>query len=188
MFTTTKNQTPDVAAEITRLRDALDRLASQVPAEPARTGAAVPTLAKGTDDLTAAAARATLPDRVEAALQFRPHAIDSLCREVRAPAGPVSAILKRLRAAKKIANVGTGEHPAWFWIVTDDATPDQLHDAVTALIRFRPMTFAELTEYTGARRGRVSGQLVQFERAEVEGFVKVGDPMRWHYSLAPAKR
>lgn len=105
-----------------------------------------------------AKARST-PDRTPTA--------ETLCSEVHAPPVPVGAVVARLRAgaAAEVAEVRA---------------------AVAALIRFRPMSHAELVAaLPNARPGQVSGHLVYFERAETPGFAKIGSPARYWYFLAP---
>jgi hypothetical protein len=145
-------------------------------------------LAKGTRDVTGDAAKAvaiaappttvvlpppvapandtgpSLAERVEQTLRNGIHSLDDLCKIVRAPAGPVSAILKRARAHRQIYNVGSEERPRWVWILGDEAPTREVYAMVALLIADRPFEFSELQAATGARRGRVSGAIVDLQK------------------------
>lgn len=162
-------------------------------------------LARGTEDVTAAANAVTshiiedappandvappapvarpervvslsLADKVERALREDVLTLEELCRAVRAPAGPVSAVLKRARAAKRLYNVAPAERaPAWSWIPENyapgTAGTSVLYPLVARLISVRPFTFAELRDATGCHeevgtrsRGRVSGAIVALQK------------------------
>lgn len=124
-------------------------------------------LARGTDDVTeqarAAAATPPLADRIESALRAGLWSLDDLCREVRAPAGPVAKILKRAKEARQVYNVGAEDRPVWTWVIGDVADTQVLYAHVARLIEYRPFELAELQLATGARRGRVSGAIVSFQ-------------------------
>lgn len=147
-------------------------------------------LARGTGDVRVAAeaaaraarvtpATAPLAERLEAILRgpFAPLELRAIASAAAEPAARVLEQLKRWRKmpcptrstddapdAKQVYNMGTEDNPSWIWVIGDEAPADELRDMVKRLIRLKPMTFAELTLATGARRGRLSGQLVQLQR------------------------
>jgi len=140
--------------------------------------------ARGTGDVTEAAAQAaqaahaalaaaarpaneptqSLDERVEAALRQGIWSLADLCAAVRAPANPVNAVLKRARGQRKVFNVGTEDRPRWTWIIGDDTETQAVYAQVARLIAERPFEFAELLAATGARRGRVSGAIVDLQK------------------------
>lgn len=130
----------------------------------------VEALARGTGDVTEVAAQAraagggSLPERIEATLRERPMDIAELTRVLGAPAGRVSAQLKRLRAGRHVRNVGTSTDPRWAWVVGDSGPTVDLMSVVEGLLRARPMTLRELERATGARRNRLSGVLWRLRR------------------------
>lgn len=150
-------------------------------------------LARGTADVTEAARAAAapapappLPDRVEAALRAGIWSLDELCHEVRAPAGPVSAALKRARTARQVYNVGAEDRPRWTWVPGDAVETQALYAHVERLISERPFEFAELLAATGARRGRVSGAIVSFQHAG-RRVLNLGTTAKARWFLLPAK-
>lgn len=147
-------------------------------------------LARGTGDVRIAAEAATraarvtpaaapLSERLEAILRgpFAPLELRALASAAGEPAVRVLEQLKRWRKmscptrstddaadAKQVYNMGTEDNPSWIWVIGDATPAEELRDMVKRLLRLKPMTFAELTLATGARRGRLSGQLVQLQR------------------------
>lgn len=119
---------------------------------------------------------------LEAALRARPSSLTELARTLHVPVNHVVIALRGLRKAGRVYNVGTAEAPRWTWVVGDDGPMPELAATVEALIRDRPMTFAELLAATGARRGRVSGVIVALQRggAAIENR---GDPRRARWFL-----
>jgi len=66
--------------------------------------------------------------------------------------------------AKQVYNLGTEDDPRWIWVIGDETPPEDLSVVVRKMISYRPLTFSQLTVATGARRGRLSGRLVQMQR------------------------
>lgn len=161
-------------------------------------------LARGTNDVTAAARAAvatlaatpandprTLQDRVEHAIARRALSTAELCREVRAPAGPVTLCLKRLRTAKRVYNLGTDDVPRWILRVGPDAEHRVLAGVVEAAIRERPLWLQELVAVTGeTNRNRISGILAKMTVREVEPAVNLGTATkgRWFLPYPSARR
>lgn len=127
-----------------------------------------------------------VPDALESALRAAPASVPELARKLGESPARVNARVARLRKEGHLYNVGTVESPRWFWIVGDDATPAELRAAVHALITDRPMTNAELLAATGARRGRVSGQIVDLQRTG-KPVQKLGTERRARWFLPTAK-
>ncbi len=147
-------------------------------------------LARGTGDVHVAAAAATraarvtpaeapLAERLEAILRgpFAPLELRAIATAAGEPAAKILDQLKRWRKmpcptrsrddaadAKQVYNMGSEDAPSWIWVIGDEAPAEELREMVKRLLRLKPMTFAELTLATGARRGRLSGQLVQLQR------------------------
>lgn len=116
-------------------------------------------------------------------------------------AGKVSAELRRMRAtkcptrsledaadARLVHNHGTEFEPRWGWVVGDQTETSELSNAVEKMITVRPYTFAELTLATGARRGRLSGVLVRFQREGREITNEGGSDRQYRWSMRPKKR
>lgn len=100
-----------------------------------------------------------------------------------APVGRVSPILARLRREGRVYNIGTRLDPRWQTVIGDEAPTAELRAIVVRMVRQRPWTFHELTEATGARRGRLSGVLVALQR-EGEPLVNLGTERRARWFLA----
>lgn len=104
--------------------------------------------------------RETLAQSVERVLRSRPASMLDLVEATGGAAGPVSELVRRtLRPAGKVCNVGTEERPLWYWVVGDDASPEELNEAIGTLLRIRPFYHHELRECTGARSKRVDGAI-----------------------------
>lgn len=137
-----------------------------------------------------------LAARVEAALRSGVHALDELAGEVRAPTGRVAAELKKHKQAGRVYNLGTEDRPRWTWVVGDDASPDELAEAVLRILRTTPMYRAELLAATGARDNRVGGAMRKIQREGLGVVVDVspqsGDPQkhraRWFVLPANARK
>lgn len=167
-----------------------EELLEQIAAEQAQIAERLATvramIARGTGDVTqaAAAARAAaaltppvvappLAERLESALRSGIWSLDELAQRVRAPANTIAAHLKRWRVARQIYNVGSEDQPRWIWIVGDppDGQPAALYSMIEQLIAFRPFEFAELAAATGARRGKISGAIVDLQKRFGRGAV-----------------
>lgn len=116
-------------------------------------------LARGTQDHVRPP---TIETKIEALLRSKPRTLEVLARELNEPIGRVSTALRPLK--KQLFNVGTVEHPEWFWVIGDETPPKDLYNAVEALMRARPFAHAELIAATGARANRVSGAVNEMRR------------------------
>jgi len=176
MTTTTKTKT-NAPYRHTDAAMLLERLVAEDPTIATRIEQIRVQLARGTGDHAEAAAQAVraaeadlpLSGRVEAALRREPLTTDALCREVRAPVGPVTAQLRRLRIAKHLSNIGSEHTPIWVLRFAAEGTPDEVstreaYERVWQLISIRPFLSSEIETVTGLRRGRVQGALVDAQR------------------------
>ena len=75
----------------------------------------------------------------------------------------------------------------WLWVIGDKTTTRELNDHVARLITYTPMTFAQLLAATGARRGRVSGALVEVQKTRSD-WKNLGDERTYRWFLPPIKR
>lgn len=173
-------------------------------------------LARGTGDVHVAAAAATraarvtpaeapLATRLEAILRgpFAPLELRAIASAAGEPAARVLEQLKRWRKmpcptrstddapdAKQVYNMGSEDVPSWIWVIGDEAPAEELREMVRRLISIKPMTFAELTLATGARRGRLSGQLVQLQRdgAPLDTGINPPGARSYRWFLRPSKK
>lgn len=184
MPTTPKTTTPDMRPFLISIAERARKIEDDARAERLEAERGLRVLAKGTRDVTKQAAAATdtpqtIGEKIEAVLRgpFAPHNIREIAAAIKEPASRVQSCLKKLRNApcptrsrddapdaKQIYNLGTDDDPFWIWVLGDETSPEELHEMVRKIISYRPMTFAELTLATGARRGRLSGRLVQMQR------------------------
>lgn len=151
--------------------------------------------ARGTSDITEQARVAqleagedTLPERIRVILESEgPASVAEIAERLRVPAGRVQRVVKKLRSADKLRNVGSPEDPRWWWSVGDEGSTDELTASISALLRHWPMTLSALMDATGARRGRISGVIVKLQRsgAPVEN---LGDGHVAIWSLAGQRR
>jgi hypothetical protein len=134
---------------------------------------AVKRLARGTSDIAAQAAKAveaakpqTLEQRIMNALLSvdAPMTFPVLCKATGSTPGRVSSSMSELRKARRVYNMGTEDHPRWIGVIGDSTSTPELNAWVKRLVSLAPMTFAQLIAATGARRGRVSGAIVQLQR------------------------
>lgn len=212
----TTHKTPRALSKtLTAIRDRAARMEADARAERIEADRAIRQLARGTrevapvGDVAASVARAgalTLAEKIEAVLRgpFAPLDIRAIAAAVDEPAARVAAHLKKLRAmlcptrslddaadARQIYNLGSDDDPRWIWVVGDETSPEDLSNVVRKMLGLKPMTFAELTLATGARRGRLSGRLVQFGR-DREHLENVEEPevrpARWYMPASPTKR
>lgn len=162
-------------------------------------------LARGTGDLTEQATEATSPlaRRLETVLRGprAPLSLVALAAAVKEPDERVRKELRRMRGtlcatrapddapdARQVYNHGTNADPLWQWVLGDQTPTEELVFAVETMLRRRAYTFAELTAATGARRGRLSGVIVKFQR---EGYPIINDggtPREYRWRLLPRKR
>ena len=99
--------------------------------------------------------------------------------QVRAVVGPLAdAELARLSRESAIHNLGTPKRPLWCWRIGDETSTKELTDYIRQLISVRPMTLAELEDATGARRNRISGQLVDLREMHGKKMQNLGTRAR----------
>lgn len=214
MFTASRSTTKSLEETLVALRDRAVETEIAARAERVEAERALK-LARGTGDVHEKAAAAvrhargapapSLAEKIEAVLRgpFAPLDLRAIAAAVQEPAGRVGAHLKKLREmpcptrsrddandARQVYNLGTADDPRWIWVVGDETTPEELHAVVKKLVSSRPsgITFAELTAATGARRGRLSGRLVQLQR-DGEPIRNVGsDERTYRWFLAPKRK
>lgn len=155
-------------------------------------------LARGTGDVTAEAEAAktkptpnkmkSIENQIEQALrsEHAPMSIAALAKMIAAPVGKVAAAMRELKRANRVHNLGTEDHPCWIWIVGDNTPTRELNDHVARLISHQPLTFAQLMAATGARRGRLSGALVEVQKTR-EDWLNLGDERTYRWFLPPVK-
>ncbi len=214
MTTKPKNVSPALARTLTAIRDRAARIEAEAKAERLEAERAIKQLARGTREVEPPAPPVlTVPlpktlglaEKIEAMLRgpFAPLDIRALAAAVEEPVARVLAHLKKLRSmacptrsredadeARQIFNLGTDDDPRWIWVVGDETSPEDLHEMVRKLLSYKPLTFAELFLATGARRGRLSGRLVQFQRDEelLVDLNKNKEGRKALWSLGSAKR
>ena len=146
-------------------------------------------LARGTQDMApiqvVAEPAPSMRERIRAALLAESLSIAALARALGEPAGPVSDEMRRLRQGRNVANVGSEDFPLWTWRIGDDTDAPMLRAVVAKLISERPMTLRELVEATGARVGRVSGQVVEIQRSGAN-VMDLGNAVTSRWFLIPA--
>ncbi len=120
------------------------------------------------------------------ALATEPGDAAGVAKRLRVPVGRVALALRNLRKAKRVFNLGSDVAPAWMPVVGDEAPTTVLYAAVERMLSTRPMTFAELTAATGARRGRLSGVIVQMQRSG-RAIANRGTERRARWMLLPKK-
>jgi hypothetical protein len=174
-MTTTKNAaktTEDLQTLLTLAHQRAAKIEADATAEREQLERAL-RLAKGTADVQKAAAQAvavvqseSLESQIRRALMSvdAPMTMPVLCKAVGASAGRVSATMREMRRANKVYNMGTEDHPRWIAVIGDNTPTTELNAWVKRLVSLAPFTFAGLLAATGARRGRVSGAIVQLQR------------------------
>lgn len=165
-------------------------------------------LARGTGDseplarsaAAAVTAASSLARRIEIALRGpkAPLSLIDLAALIAEPAERVAKELRKMRAtlcptrsqddandAKLVYNHGTEDMPLWQWVIGDETPTEELVFVVETLLRRRAYTFAELTLATGARRGRLSGVIVRFQRAGWPIFNDGGSEREYRWRIGP---
>lgn len=163
--------------------------------------------ARGTDTLARQAAIATaatdaslpLVERIQALLLGNgPLAPADIARITHEPLATVNHMLRRMRNtkcptrslddaddARLIHNMGTETAPMYLWVLGDATPTEDLRVAVERLITSRPCTFSELYCATGARRGRLSGVLVDFQRDGRDITNRGGTDRKYRWFMTP---
>lgn len=144
-------------------------------------------LARGTEDVTHAAAVATqapLADRLQMLVRERPHSTDDLVQRLASPVGPVVEELRALRTDRRVWNCGNEERPRWFWVFGPEASQSDLLHAVTTLIQSQPMELQDLALATGLPPNDVSSLLTKLKRNGLN-VENLGNAKRARWFLAP---
>lgn len=174
-----------VEATINTLQEQIDELKSRLR------------LARGTDDLTKAAAEAarnaaavtplprplTLEEQIEAHLRRQIMTTAQLSKALGVPADQVLASVKRVRS--KVHNLGTPDLAKWTWRIGNDAPPAELRALVERLISFMPLEFREIVTATGARDGLVQGHLVELRKVKNVVDLGAGSSSKARWFLMP---
>lgn len=212
MPTTTKTVSADLQASLGAAHARAIKIEAEARAERLELERAIK-LARGTSDVTEVARAVvrqaalegaeSVSKRIERVLRSEgaPLSLVDLIQEVDAPAGVVQKELQRLRSIKcptrstedapnacQVYNHGTDFEPRWAWVIGDEAPTAELSAAVEKMIAARPYTFAELTLATGARRGRLSGVLVRFQREGRQISNEGGSDRQYRWAMKPARR
>lgn len=180
--TSVRDRVTALDSAITELTDRAARAAEHLARLDAQIEQSTRRMARGSMDVSADAAEAariveskapapvtltaplTTEERLEAALRGKIATLTDLGKSLRLPMKTLAGALEKLRKAGRAANIGSEIEPRWTLIVGDECSADELRVAVSLLISDRPMTFKELLAWTGARRGRISGQIVDLQR------------------------
>lgn len=88
-----------------------------------------------------------------------------LALELKVSEDKVKAQLQELRTQRKVFNIGFDDDQRWVWRVGDDVDGPVLRAAIKHLIAVRPMTLRDLVNATGTRREKVSGHMIEIQRA-----------------------
>lgn len=122
-----------------------------------------------------------LRTRVEEMLSSRPRSQDELAAELSEPVGRIGEVVKEIRP--RLKNVGSEDRPAW-WLVPGNSAPTaQLNAAVLALMAFRPISYKELVDYTGAKPDRVAGAIGI--AVKTKPVLELGTPVSRRWFLVP---
>lgn len=105
--------------------------------------------------------------RVEAALAKESLNAAQLAKATGASVQWIGHVIKELRAEHKLFNAGQPENPTWVLRIGDKTDSPTLRNMIVRLLKERPMLQKELVEATGAREGRVSGQIVEIQRSDL---------------------
>lgn len=108
----------------------------------------------------------TLRERIETALVRESLDADKLARALNESTSKVETELQKLENEGKVYNVGWVDSPIWTWRVGNDVDAATLTRVIRRLISERPMYTKDLLRATGAALSRVSGALVEIQRAD----------------------
>lgn len=106
----------------------------------------------------------SLAEKIEAVLRSNTATPAALASSLGVPGHKISAALRQL--GDKVVDVGAIGSPMLSWVIGDEAPASELFPLVQRLLRVRPMTFAEIIRFTGAREKRCSGAIVHIQRDE----------------------
>lgn len=178
-------------AEVQAIANTIATNQAKLNADAAALAERVARLAKGTGDVTdaaalaVAAAKPTTPeDRVVAVLGERVAGVDDLVAATGLKQAQVNLVAARLAVKGRAYNLGSESRPRWTLVVGDDTTTDVLAEACARCLRERPMELLELASATGGRRNRVSGILTRLEGVQNLG---TGTRARW-FLATPLRR
>jgi|SRR6185312_5207663 len=139
-------------------------------------------LARGTHNKLRAPAQ-DLRGRIEELLSQRPRSQDEVATELSEPAGRVSEVFKELKP--RLKNLGTEDRPAWWLVPGNSVSTAELNEAVLALMSYRPVSFKELTDYTGAKSDRVAGAVGIAVKTRSVVNMNEGTPLPARWILVP---
>lgn len=169
VLSTAREEAARLATDLTKLQSRLDA---------AREAGTPPQTRAETQDARSA---------IEAALSKESMDVAQLARATGESVGRVGGLIRSLRDAGKVHNVGSADHPMWAWRIGDDTEARVLIERVRVLISERPMTTRELVSATGARPSRVSGALVAIQRG-TDKVLDLGSPRLGRWFLVPEAR
>lgn len=99
--------------------------------------------------------RPDIKSQIERLLLKKPRSQEEIAAELGESVGRVNEIVKEIRP--RLKNVGSEDRPAWWLVPGASVSTADLNAAVLALMSYRPVSFKELVDYTGARSDRVAG-------------------------------
>lgn len=103
-------------------------------------------------------------DRIEVALTEQSLSTQQLAKIVGVSIEKTAEIIKTLRSADKIYNVGYEDSAIWTWKIGNDTDTPTLVSVVRRLLSERPMWARDLVRATGAKESRVQGAIVEVQR------------------------
>jgi hypothetical protein len=195
-----------IEAAITRLRDRAAHREAEAHADKLEAERLL-RLARSSTDLRAPAqqARATsaktearksipLAQRVTDALTgpVAPMSTQTLASYLEIDERKLTPVLKSLRddaRAFDVSPVGA-RAPLWLGVIGDDAATPELYALIYRLLQIRPWAFSELMQVTGARRGRVSGAIVELQKGHGPAgyeLVNAGTETAYRHHLVPKR-
>ena len=100
--------------------------------------------------------------------------------------GKIAELMRSLRQEKLVSNIGSADSPRWIWRVGDQAEPAILRQVVRRLLSSgRSFTTRELAEATGARMGRVGGEVVAAQRDPAVNIVDLSPTSAGQWIILP---
>jgi hypothetical protein len=102
---------------------------------------------------------------------------------------PVLKALQSNARAFDVSPVGA-RAPLWLGVIGDTATTPELYALIYRLLQIRPWAFSELMQVTGARRGRVSGAIVELQKGHGPAgyeLVNAGTETAYRHHLVPKR-
>jgi hypothetical protein len=125
-------------------------------------------------------------DPFETALRGGPISTRRLTRESGLAPDEVQRRLSLAVEANIVKNAGSEVEPGWLWVIGDNTSVRELYEVTYKLISYRPMTLNELSYYTGARVGRLSGAIVRLQQDTRSKIHNLGSPRAARWFLLPS--